>query len=200
MFPEVFIQKREALFEKPIERLDKQRVCEACGKVLADGEDILCMSCLNESRSYKCLGCGNTFDFPNYLRYIKRLNIPKYCVTCSSTVMLKCASCDSEVETPKYIADEYELKKRKFYCPSCSKFVKVRCECCKNEFEIQTYRINEIKQDNKQKSLYCNDCWKLVTVECCGCHEPFKTFVWKKKSILSQNKNFYCSKCREKWR
>ena len=198
--------------------------CRACGKALSYGEEILCLSCLNSAKNIVCKECGNIFQFPLYLKYVKKLDPPEtcyncrkvpvicsfcgekfnvkrdsvrermYCKNCREDVTVKCSCCQSEVIVQKFRLKLLERDGKEIYCEKCRESIEVTCDCCGKNYSVIKWMFN----NRKGKGNRCPACREEVTVSCECCGRDFGIQKYHLQELQSTGKGVYCEKCWEK--
>lgn len=192
--------QRDALFTVPDdETVEAERLCEACGKPIADGEEILCINCLNESEIIRCSRCGNEFEFPNYLKYIEKAKKPHNCPDCADLlrqVDVVCDCCGKKFTLQNRVYRE-KVKKGSVYCGECLKKVTINCGGCGKEVTMPRHIYQKISQKG---SVFCGECLKKITVRCDCCTGTTDVLCGKYLQLHRAGKRCLCPNCQNDFR
>lgn len=157
-------------------------VCEGCGQILKDGEEILCSKCLTGKETARCVCCNHTIDVYLYDKYIRKTDAPKVCNNCQK---LACDECGKEIYIKKNKLLKLRTDNKKCLCPDCIKLyastVVVECEECGKEIKYTYEYKKALEEEGLALPRICNSC-KTVEVGICEvCSRAITEKEWKVK-------------------
>ena len=163
--------------------------CQACGKELKEGENVLCEKCIMKSELHICKCCGETIYLSFYDKYIHG-DIPSE--VCSKCSVVACSECQKKFYIKKNKKQELLSQGKKLLCTNCQKnFRQIvychPCDECGSEISLNYAAQKRILEQGGKMPSICPTCKKrgneLIKVGiCCVCNEPIvvKRFLYEK--------------------
>lgn len=187
-----------------VPEVDK-RLCEGCGNILLEHEDVLCTACLYKNATFKCKCCGQNMEFSFYNKYILKEAAPVLCNNCE---FVTCFECEKEISIRKTWHRQLQEEGKEVLCRDClEKLRKIvhtgTCEICGDTIEFSFATIRNIELRGMQLPTICKKCREQgkeleKPIKCVECGEnfiiPFKEQQFYRKNNLELPKR--CKQCR----
>lgn len=184
-----------------------QSFCQACGKELNEGENVLCEKCITKSETNMCKCCGEIIYLSFYDKYIHGDSPKELCCKCSVAI---CSECQKKFYIQNHKKQDLLNRSKKLLCSDCQKKFRqivyhYPCDECGTEITLTYDRQKQLIDNGKHLPTVCFDCQKKLNEIvyrhfCDKCGTEITLTYAIKKRILMQGKNLptICSDCKEK--